>query len=248
VSIEERAPTGEGSERPAVFQRLRELPVIGRAADWGMGSHAVSKKTKQAGARTAGLKATESVCPYCAVGCGPGRLHARRRARRHRGQSRTRPSARARSAPRARLAPAHPAAGPAEQGQYRRPRHGVGGARARDSDGHDRRAAHRRARERLAGRTTTAGGRPHARPSRTSAAPRSTTRRTTSSRSSTRRWARSRSRTRPAYDTPLRSPVWGPRSGGEPPPTTSRTSRTLTASGSRGRRSWRRTPWDPAGR
>jgi formate dehydrogenase major subunit len=70
VSIEERAPTGEGSERPAVFQRLRELPVVGRAADWGMGSHAVSKKTKQAGARTAGLKATESVCPYCAVGCG----------------------------------------------------------------------------------------------------------------------------------------------------------------------------------
>ena len=29
-----------------------------------------SKNTKQAGARIAGLKATESVCPYCAVGCG----------------------------------------------------------------------------------------------------------------------------------------------------------------------------------
>ena len=35
-----------------------------------MGPRAVSKKTKNAGARIAGLKATESVCPYCAVGCG----------------------------------------------------------------------------------------------------------------------------------------------------------------------------------
>jgi formate dehydrogenase major subunit len=31
---------------------------------------AVSKETRQAGARIAGLKATSSVCPYCAVGCG----------------------------------------------------------------------------------------------------------------------------------------------------------------------------------
>jgi formate dehydrogenase major subunit len=30
----------------------------------------VSKKTRKAGARIAGLKATDSVCPYCAVGCG----------------------------------------------------------------------------------------------------------------------------------------------------------------------------------
>jgi formate dehydrogenase major subunit len=56
--------------RPRPFQRLRELPVVGRAADWGMGPHAVSRNTKQAGARIAGLKVTESVCPYCAVGCG----------------------------------------------------------------------------------------------------------------------------------------------------------------------------------
>ena len=56
--------------RPKSFQKLRDLPVVGRAADWGMGPHAASKKTKQAGARIAGLKATESVCPYCAVGCG----------------------------------------------------------------------------------------------------------------------------------------------------------------------------------
>ena len=58
------------SRRPKGFKRLRELPVVGRAADWGMGPHAVSKNTKGAGARIAGLKATESICPYCAVGCG----------------------------------------------------------------------------------------------------------------------------------------------------------------------------------
>ena len=56
--------------RPKSFQRVRDLPVVGRAADWGLGPHAVSKRTKKAGARIAGLKATESVCPYCAVGCG----------------------------------------------------------------------------------------------------------------------------------------------------------------------------------
>ena len=56
--------------RPKSFAKLRDLPVVGRAADWGMGPIAASKKTKQAGARIAGLKATESVCPYCAVGCG----------------------------------------------------------------------------------------------------------------------------------------------------------------------------------
>jgi formate dehydrogenase major subunit len=60
------APMG----RPRSFERVRNLPIVGRAADWGLGPHAVSKRTKQAGARTAGLKVTESVCPYCAVGCG----------------------------------------------------------------------------------------------------------------------------------------------------------------------------------
>ena len=35
-----------------------------------MGPRAVSPQTRQAGTRIAGLKATESVCPYCAVGCG----------------------------------------------------------------------------------------------------------------------------------------------------------------------------------
>jgi formate dehydrogenase major subunit len=56
--------------RPSSFERLRRLPIAGRALDWGMGPRAVSENTKRAGARIAGLKATESVCPYCAVGCG----------------------------------------------------------------------------------------------------------------------------------------------------------------------------------
>ena len=58
------------SGRPRGFARLRKLPAVGRAADWGLGPRAVSKNTERAGARIAGLKATESVCPYCAVGCG----------------------------------------------------------------------------------------------------------------------------------------------------------------------------------
>ena len=37
--------------------------------DWGMGPRAVSRATLAAGARIAGLRATESICPYCAVGC-----------------------------------------------------------------------------------------------------------------------------------------------------------------------------------
>jgi formate dehydrogenase major subunit len=35
-----------------------------------MGPGSVSPATASAGARVAGLKVTESVCPYCAVGCG----------------------------------------------------------------------------------------------------------------------------------------------------------------------------------
>ena len=55
--------------RPRDFERLRELPLIGRAADWGLGPHAASKHTERAGSRIAGLQVTESICPYCAVGC-----------------------------------------------------------------------------------------------------------------------------------------------------------------------------------
>ena len=51
------------------WQRLRTVPVVGKAAEWGMGPHSVSKRTREAGARIEGLKVTESVCPYCAVGC-----------------------------------------------------------------------------------------------------------------------------------------------------------------------------------
>jgi formate dehydrogenase major subunit len=56
--------------RPPLFQRLRELAVVGKAADWGLGPIAASKQTKRAGSRIAGLKVTESICPYCSVGCG----------------------------------------------------------------------------------------------------------------------------------------------------------------------------------
>jgi formate dehydrogenase major subunit len=59
-----------GGGRPRSFERLRSLPIVGRTFDWGMGPSAASKATREAGARIAGLKATESVCPYCAVGCG----------------------------------------------------------------------------------------------------------------------------------------------------------------------------------
>jgi formate dehydrogenase major subunit len=52
------------------WQKLRKLPVVGRAADWGMGGAAVSENTVNAAARIAGKQVTESVCPYCAVGCG----------------------------------------------------------------------------------------------------------------------------------------------------------------------------------
>jgi formate dehydrogenase major subunit len=45
---------------------VRRLPV-GRAS---LGLAAASRATREAGARIAGLEATESVCPYCAVGCG----------------------------------------------------------------------------------------------------------------------------------------------------------------------------------
>ena len=52
-----------------VFQRLRRAPLVGPALDWGLGPRAASEQTERAGARVRGLKATESVCPYCAVGC-----------------------------------------------------------------------------------------------------------------------------------------------------------------------------------
>ena len=56
--------------RPRSFERVRRLPLVGRAMDWGMGPAAESEQTRRAGSRIAGLKVTESICPYCAVGCG----------------------------------------------------------------------------------------------------------------------------------------------------------------------------------
>ena len=66
--VDPRDPQPSG--RPARFAKLRRTPVIGRTLDWGLGPAAASRKTERAGARIAGLKATESICPYCAVGCG----------------------------------------------------------------------------------------------------------------------------------------------------------------------------------
>jgi formate dehydrogenase major subunit len=60
----------QSGSRPSSFERLRRLPLAGRVLDWGMGASAASPETRAAGARIAGLRATESVCPYCAVGCG----------------------------------------------------------------------------------------------------------------------------------------------------------------------------------
>src|SRR5918911_5380135 len=56
--------------RPRSFEAVRRLPLLGRVMDWGMGESAASARTRAAGARIAGMKVTESVCPYCAVGCG----------------------------------------------------------------------------------------------------------------------------------------------------------------------------------
>ncbi len=61
------SPSGS---RPGSFESLRRLPVVGRAMDWGLGPSAASGPTRRAEARIAGLKVTESVCPFCAVGCG----------------------------------------------------------------------------------------------------------------------------------------------------------------------------------
>ena len=63
----------------------------------------------------------------------------------------------------------------------------------------------------------------------------STTKRTTSSRSSSPPSELCRSRTRPVFDTAPLSPVWGPRSDAAEPRPSSRTCRTLTASSSRAR-------------
>ena len=39
------------SHRPEAFERLRKLPLVGRAADWGMGPRAVVEATPSRPAR-----------------------------------------------------------------------------------------------------------------------------------------------------------------------------------------------------
>ena len=120
-----------------------------------------------------------------------------------------------------------------DQGQVPAPaRHRVGGPRPRDGDGHDRRPRDRRPARETWEDVNDDGEplQPHARagvPRRRDAGHRGEL---PASRSASPRRARCRSRTRPAYDTPPRSPVWGPRSGAAAPPRSSRTCRTRTAS------------------
>ena len=92
-----------------------------------------SRATREGAARgSPGLKATESVCPYCAVGCGAGRLHARRRARRHRGQPELADQPGHALPEGLGVAPARPAARPPDEGPLPPPRrHRVGGPRPR---------------------------------------------------------------------------------------------------------------------
>ena len=54
MTTDSNGPSGNGHDRPGLFARIRYLPLAGRIADRGMGSHAVSKNTRQAGSRIAG--------------------------------------------------------------------------------------------------------------------------------------------------------------------------------------------------
>ena len=50
------------------WQKLRRLPVIGKAADWGMGPRAVSKRTKNAAARIEGDKIYRRTLGFASLG------------------------------------------------------------------------------------------------------------------------------------------------------------------------------------
>jgi formate dehydrogenase major subunit len=67
--VHQDGPRQTPGSRPSSFERVRRLPFVGRALDWGLGPSAASPRTRKAGSRVAGLRVTESVCPYCAVGC-----------------------------------------------------------------------------------------------------------------------------------------------------------------------------------
>ena len=142
-----------GVAPPAGVVRARAQAAARRqGADWGMGPRAASKKTKKAGRADRRPEGHRVDLPLLRGRLRPGRLHARRRARRHRGQPALADQPGHAVPEGLGLAPARPAARPPDEGQVPAPRRDrVGGARARDGDGHDRRAHDRRARERLAG-------------------------------------------------------------------------------------------------
>ena len=160
-------------------------------------------------------------------------LHQGRQAHRHRGRSR-KPHQRRHSLPQGgqrlstRRQSASRHAGPLPRPLLRP----LGDQAAGLGAGPDRPARQGRARRRFhRSATSKAGCSTRCAPSALSAAPRSTTRRTTSSRScSAAAWAWCRSKTRRGYDTALRCPVWAPRSAAARPPPISRIWPTAIAS------------------
>ena len=181
-------PDDSDHNRPPGFARLRKLPLVGRAADWGLGPSAVSKQTQEAGSRIAGLEVTESICPYCAVGCsqvvytrGGELVDIEGNPRSPINQGTLCPKGSA-----SRQLIQQP--GRLTKVLYRRP-YGTEWEELdlETGDGHDRRARDRRPRGRLAGHRRARASAWTARSaSARSAARRSTTRRTTSSRRASR--------------------------------------------------------------
>ena len=214
--------------------------------DWGLGPAAASEYTLKA-ARGSRATSRNDSAPTARSAAANSSTRATARSSTSRA-TRARRSTRAPSARKARPHSADRATPPLTKVNYRAPAAPVGGTAARVGDGHDRPARERRAREPLAGPRTGTGRRVD----RTlgfahlGGATLDNEENYLIKKLFTALGA-SRSRTRPESDTPPRCPVWAPRSAAERRPTSSRTSRTPTASGSRGLATWRRTRSASAG-
>ena len=183
-------------------------------------------------------RVVQSVCPYCAVGCGQRVYVKDEQGHPDRGRPRLADLAAAGCAPRARPASSwstRPAGRPTML--YRRP-HGTEWEPLDLETATDMiadRVIETRARTWQDTRRAGPVAAPHAghrRPRRRDARQR---RELPDQEALHRAWARSRSRTRPVFDTAPPSPVWGPRSVVAAPPPSCRTCRTPTASSSRAR-------------
>ena len=179
-------PLGEGTGRAMELRdRLRAWPVLRQLRDGdllGTGQAAESERSRRRRPRIADADhVARSICPYCAVGCAQLAYVKDGEVIQVEGDPAS-PISRGRLCPKGSASKSlH--SGPLREYRvkYRRP-YGtrLGGAPARPRDGHDRRPHRRHPRGDLGGgrpRTATPPGAPWA--SRTSAAPRSTTRRTT---------------------------------------------------------------------